>query len=295
MNIYLNNLLTSKPFAFCKKYFQIIVFSFVYAMGISFFLSPNNLAPGGVSGLSIIIKHYTGISTGILYFVINVPIIIVGIYKLGIKFISSTIVTIGLTSIFMDILSNVTIITSDKILAALAGGALSAIGLGMIFKAGSTSGGTDIIVKLLKLKYPHIETGRLFLILDAAIIALSAVAFRDIEAALYAGISAFVASFTLDKILYGTDGAKLIFIISSKEASIASRLLNDLETGVTYLNGSGAYTDSNKQIIFCAVKKQNLPKLQQIVRETDPDAFMIISSASEVLGYGYKSHFQEKM
>lgn len=278
-----------------KKYLIILIFSFVYAAGISLFLSPNNLAPGGVSGLSIIINHFTGLSTGMIYFIINIPIMIIGMYKLGFKFLLSTLITIILSSTFMDMLSNVTIITSDKLLAALVGGVLCAIGLGMIFKVGSTSGGTDVIVRLLKLKYPYIETGRLFLILDAVIVVISAVAFKDVEAALYAGVAAVVASVAMDKVLYGTDGAKLIFIISSKNTIIVSRLLKDIETGVTYINGAGAYTESPKKIIMCVSKKQNLPKIQNVVRELDPDAFMIISSANEVLGQGYKSHFQDKL
>ena len=278
-----------------KKYLIILIFSFVYAAGISLFLSPNNLAPGGVSGLSIIINHFTGLSTGMIYFIINIPIMIIGMYKLGFKFLLSTLITIILSSTFMDMLSNVTIITSDKLLAALVGGVLCAIGLGMIFKVGSTSGGTDVIVRLLKLKYPYIETGRLFLILDAVIVVISAVAFKDVEAALYAGVAAVVASVAMDKVLYGTDGAKLIFIISSKNTIIVSRLLKDIETGVTYINGAGAYTESPKKIIMCVSKKQNLPKIQNVVIELDPDAFMIISSANEVLGQGYKSHFQDKL
>lgn len=278
-----------------KKYLIILIFSFVYAAGISLFLSPNNLAPGGVSGLSIIINHFTGLSTGMIYFIINIPIMIIGMYKLGFKFLLSTLITIILSSTFMDMLSKVPLITSDKLLAALVGGVLCAIGLGMIFKAGSTSGGTDVIVRLLKLKYPHIETGRLFLILDAVIVVISAVAFKDVEAALYAGVAAVVASVAMDKVLYGTDGAKLIFIISSKNTIIVSRLLKDIETGVTYINGAGAYTESPKKIIMCVSKKQNLPKIQNVVRELDPDAFMIISSANEVLGQGYKSHFQDKL
>ena len=230
-----------------------------------------------------------------IYFIINIPIMIIGMYKLGFKFLLSTLITIILSSTFMDMLSNVTIITSDKLLAALVGGVLCAIGLGMIFKVGSTSGGTDVIVRLLKLKYPYIETGRLFLILDAVIVVISAVAFKDVEAALYAGVAAVVASVAMDKVLYGTDGAKLIFIISSKNTIIVSRLLKDIETGVTYINGAGAYTESPKKIIMCVSKKQNLPKIQNVVRELDPDAFMIISSANEVLGQGYKSHFQDKL
>lgn len=278
-----------------KKYSIILIFSIVYAIGISLFLAPNELAPGGISGISIIVSHYTGISNGLLYFILNIPIMILGVYKLGIKFLSSTIVTVILTSFFVDIFEAYSAFTTNKMLAAIIGGAVVATGLGMIFKTGATSGGADIIVRLLKLKYPHIETGKLFLAMDSIIVLLSAIAFKNVEAALYAGIAVFVSSNVMDKVLYGTDGAKLVFIISDSESEIAHKLLKDIDTGVTFINGSGAYTSADKKIIMCVSKKQNLPKIQNVVRDIDSNAFMIISSASEVVGKGYKSPFQEKL
>lgn len=278
-----------------KKYFLILLFSYVYAMGISLFLAPNDLAPGGISGLAIIISHYTGISNGLLYAIINIPIIILGIYKLGMKILVPTIVTVVLTSSFVDALSVFPALTSNKILAALFGGSMVATGLSMILKCGSTSGGADIIVRLLKLKFPYIETGKLFLAIDTIIVIFSAIAFKNVEIALFASLAMITSSMVMDKILYGTDGAKLIFIISELEKEITPVLLSDLNTGVTYINGFGAYTLSDKKIIMCVIRKQSLPKIQNIVREIDSNAFMIVTSASEVLGEGYKSHFQEKL
>lgn len=277
------------------KYLVILVFSFVYACSISLFLEPNNLAPGGVTGISIIVNHYTGLSTGICYFLFNIPIMILGAYKFGLKFIFSTIVTIILNSAFVDMLAPLGPLTTEPILAALFGGALVAVSLGLILKVGSTSGGTDIIVRVLKLHFPHIETGRLFMFIDIVIVAISAIAFRNINVALYAAVAVIVSSIVMDKVLYGTDGAKLVFIISDKDVAIAEKLLVDINTGVTYVKGAGAYTEADKRIIMCVLKKQNLPKTQDMVRDIDPNAFFIITSANEVVGKGYKSPYQEKI
>ena len=287
--------MNKKMLKIIKKYLLIILFSYVYAMGISLFLAPNSLAPGGISGLAIIISYYTGISNGLIYAIINIPIIILGIYKLGMKFLIPTIITVILTSTFVDSLSIFPALTSNYILAALSGGFLVATGLSMILKCGSTSGGSDIIVRLLKLKFPHIETGKLFLIIDSIIVICSAIAFKNVEIALFSSIAMITSSIVMDKILYGTDGAKLVLIISESERDIASALLSDIDTGVTYINGSGAYTLSDKKIIMCVIRKHSLPKIQRIVRDTDSNAFMIVTSASEVLGNGYKSHFQERL
>ncbi|NLL93635.1 MAG: YitT family protein [Clostridiales bacterium] len=285
----------SKKTQLLVKYTVILFFSFVSACSISLILSPNQLAPGGVTGLSIIVNHYTGLSTGALYFLINVPIMVIGIWKFGAGFFVSNIVAIIAHSIFVDLLAPIGPITTDPVLAALFGGAISAISLGMIFKVGSSSGGTDVVVRLLKLKFPHIETGRLFLVLNVFVVALSAIAFKNITVAMYAGIAVFVSSHVMDLVLYGRDGAKLLFIISSHEQEIALRLLEEIGTGVTYVNGVGAYTSQDKKIIMCVLKKQNLPKAQNIVRNVDSSVFMIVSSASEVLGEGYKSPYQENL
>ena len=161
--------------------------------------------------------------------------------------------------------------------------------MGGVVKAGSTTGGTDIIIKVLRLKMPHIKTGALYLILDAIVVTVSAFVFKDIDQALYAGIAVFVASFVLDIVLYGRDGAKLIYIISDKSEQITQRLLAELEIGVTYINGKGAYSGKDKKVIMCVMRKQLAPRTEDIIKEEDPEAFMIVSSATEIFGEGYKS------
>lgn len=170
-----------------------------------------------------------------------------------------------------------------------------ALGLGLIFKAGATSGGTDIIVKLLRLKFPHLKTGVLFLLTDAIIVTASAFVFQDIDTALYAGLVVLVNSLLLDVVLYGRDGAKMLFIISDRHDRIAGRILEELDIGATYIYGNGAYSGKDKKVILCVVKKYLFPKAEEVVRQEDPDAFMIITSATEIYGEGYKNIFSQKL
>lgn len=169
------------------------------------------------------------------------------------------------------------------------------LGIGLAFKAGATTGGMDIVVKLLRLKYPHLKTGFLFLLVDAAVVAVSALIFRNVDVALYAGLVVVVNSVLLDVVLYGRDGAKMIYIISDRPEAITVRLLEELDIGVTYISGVGAYSGKEKQVIFCVMKKQLSPKAEEIVRQEDPGAFMIVTSASEIFGEGYKNIFSEKL
>ncbi len=280
----------SKKILILFKYLGIIIGSFLFSFSISVFLTPNNLAPGGISGLSIILNHITGWSVGLLSFIFNLPLLLLGAYKLGTKFLASTIFSITICSIFIDLTSHIKVITYDPLLALIFGGCLCAIGLGIIFRSGATSGGTDIIVRLLRLKYPHISSGILFTATDIIIVTLSAFVFNDIEIAMYAGICVVLMGIIMDKVLYGLDGAKLVFIISDKNTDITDKLLLELEIGVTYIDGKGAYTNTSKKIIMCGTKKQHLPKIQSYVKDIDPLAFMIVSSATEILGEGFKSH-----
>ncbi len=268
---------------------------FCYAVAVSLFLDPNNLAPGGVTGIAIILNRTFQISTGLMFFVINIPILILGLWKFGFRFSLSTIYCTVLVSFFTDVLGKAETVTTDPLLAALAGAVLSAVGLGGVFKAGATTGGTDIIIKLLRLKFPHMKTGALFLIMDVLIVTVSAFVFRNINTALYEGIAVFVTSFTLDLVLYGRDGAKLIYIISDESEKITGRILEELDIGVTYVKGQGAYSGKEKKVIMCVIKKQLAPRAEEIVKKEDPQAFMIVTSATEIYGEGYKSYFSEKL
>lgn len=269
--------------------------STVYAVGIAFFLSPNSLAPGGVTGIAIILNAISGLETGTLMWLINIPLILLGMWKFGWRFILSTLYCTTISSLFTNILEPYGPLTRDPFLAALAGSTLMAVGMGWIFKAGATTGGTDIIVKVIRLKVPHLKTGSLFMMTDTAIVAASAFVFKDVEKAMYAGLTVFLVSTILDLVLYGRDGAKLIYIISDHADAITDRLLTQLDVGVTHIQGRGCYSGKEKNVILCAVKKTVLPKAEAIVKEEDPLAFLIITSATEIYGEGYKSYFSEKL
>lgn len=275
-----------------KKYFRnsiyIIIGAVLYSVGISLFLDPNNLAPGGVIGISVILNRLVGMNTGTWYFILNVPIVLLGIWRFGVKFMTSTFVVIVLNSLLTNVLAGFSAVTEEPFLACLAGGILIGAGIGMIFRAGTTTGGTDIIVKVIKTRYKHLKTGFLFMIIDLTIVAVSGIVFRDFNIAMYAFIAVFVSGRTMDMILYGSDEARLVYIISNEYARISQRALEELDIGMTLLSGEGGYSHDRKNVIMCVLKKQMAPRLEDIVKEEDTAAFLIITSANEIYGEGYK-------
>lgn len=282
-------------FDIIKKYVIITVMAFIYASAVSLFIDPNSMAPGGVTGIAIIISRFLTIETGTLIFVLNIPILLFSIWKFGLRFTLSTVYSITLISVFTNILAPLGAATDDILLAALAGGVLYAVSIGMIFKAGATTGGMDIIVKWLRIKLPYLKTGVLFFVTDVIIITISGIVFKNIDAALYAGITVVVSSFVLDIVLYGKDEAKLIYIISDHAEEITARILKELDLGVTYIEGRGAFSGKEKQVLMCAVKKHTSVQVEEIVKQEDSDAFMIVTGATEIFGEGYKSYFNERI
>ena len=277
-----------KPWNPVLKYGGILLGSLLYAAAIALFLDPNQLAPGGVSGIAIIVNHITSLPTGTLILMMNIPLLALGMWKLGWRFVLETLIAVVASSIFTDLLAPFGPLTRDPLLAACAGGGLLAVGMGILFKLGATSGGTDILIRVIKLKHKHLKTGSLFLATDCCVITASALVFRNVDLALYAAIATMVSSFCLDLVLYGRDEAKLVYLITNHEQAIAQRLLEELEIGVTYLQGQGAYTRDNKKVILCAMQKRLLPRVQEIAMEEDPCVFLIVTSASEIFGEGFK-------
>lgn len=299
-----------------KQLCLILWFSFLYSVAIGGILSPNNIAPGGLSGVAIVLNHISSIPIGVLIFLFNIPLLIISYLKLGPGFFLKTILTVLLTSVFIDIFSYIdmqnyssglyfteqvslrstampsNIITTNPLLAALIGGFFLGYSIAHLFKLGSTTGGTDIIVRLLKLRHQHIDTGRLFLILDFIIIAFSIFAFKSLETGMYALVTVYVSSFSLDKALYKTDKAILIMAISSVSDRIASSLVLDLDIGATLLYGKGCYSEQSINAILCVLRKQQYPKVKKLIFSIDPNAFVIVTSANCVLGAGFKDHRQ---
>lgn len=278
-----------------KKFLLMTFGSLIYAAAIALFLDPNKLIPGGISGISIMINHLVSwAQTGTVIIILNIPLFVVGLWKFGKSFLFSTVYATVLASVTVNILSwtfaDYLPLTDDLLLAALGGGAMLALGLGMVFRGGGTTGGTDIIIKLIRLKYRHVKTSSTFLIVDSIVIAISALVFWNIESALYSAVVLVVSSRMLDLVLYGADGAKLIYIISDKPDEISERLMKKLNVGVTYLVGEGAYTKKSKKVLMCASRKYVFPKIRETVNEVDPMAFMIVSSAQEIFGEGFKNY-----
>ncbi len=269
--------------------------SMLYGAGVSLFLDPNNLAPGGVTGISVILNRLSGIDTGTIYLLINIPIVLLGIWKFGFRFMGKTAYAIVLTSWATNVLSSKGAATDDPLLAALAGSILMALGIGLVFRAGATTGGMDIIIKLLKRRFRHLKTGFLYQCTDILIVGISGLVFQNLNTALYALIAVLVSGAALDYVLYGGDEAKMIYIITEKPEEIGRRIMKEVDAGVTYLQGSGGWTGEEKQVIFCVVRRVHGPQVEELVKEEDPSAFMIITSASEIYGEGYKDLFAEKL
>ena len=278
-----------------RNYLMISAAMVLFGVGVSLFLDPNNLAPGGVSGIAIILNRITGLETGTWNLVINIPIMLLGLWKFGWRFIVSTVYATALGSWFINLFAPYGPVTTDPLLAALAGGFCMAVSLGIVFKAGATTGGMDIIVKILRLRYKHMKTGTLYLMVDILVVIASAFVFKDLNVALYAMISVIITGWVFDQVLYGKDEAKMIIVISDNATAIAHRIMEELDIGVTYLKGRGAYSENEKRVILCVMKNTLSPKAEEIIREEDPNVFMIVARASEIYGEGHKNIFSEKL
>ena len=289
-----------KFFSFLKNYALLTVGAFIYACGIAIFLDPNHLAPGGVSGVSIILNNYIPIGTGIWIFLINIPLMILGLIVFKFSFLMGTLYATAFSSAIIEIIDRalshlIPDMQEHLLLAAAAGGALVAIGIGLVFRGGGSTGGFDIVVKLLRRKFRHMKTGILYLVLDTAVILLSAIAFHDVLVAMYAVVTVFVNSTVLDIVLYGKDNAKLVYIITDSPDTVADRLMKEVETGVTLLHGEGAFTKKDKKVLMCVLHDHQYPQLRDVVKQEDKHAFLIVTKATEIFGEGYKNHYAEEL
>ncbi len=290
--------------SYAKRYALITLGCVLYPIGVVMFLQAGGLAGGGATGIALIINEATGVSTGLIAFIINVPLLIWGWKVFGREFFLSTLYVIGLSSLLMWLVEyifftwlpqsyglNLLPFTDDRLINAVTGGAIFGFGMGLIFRCGSSSGGTDIPVKVLKKKFRHISTGMITMTTDIIIVACSAFAYKTdtLEVMFFTVLSVVVFTLVFDWVLYGGNSAKMVFIISEEEpaARICARVLKELDAGATYIDARGAYTGEDKKMLLCVVKPIVYPRLRDIVREEDKKAFMIVSSAREIYGEGY--------
>ncbi|MCC8023634.1 MAG: YitT family protein [Clostridiales bacterium] len=262
-----------------------IVGGIIYGVSLMMFATPNQIAPGGASGIATVLNYLFGLPVGTMVLLINIPLLFLGWRYLGKQFIQKTAVATVVVSVTIDLVGLIPVTyQGDLLLASLYGGLLAGAGLGLFFMRGATSGGTDIVVRLLQKRWPFLSVGRFVLIVDTAVVLFAAVVFRDVESALYAMIFIFITSRVIDSFLFGQVNGKVVTIITTKEEEISREITENFARGLTVLDVRGGYTKENKVMIYCAVRNTQVVALSKAVRLHDPDAFMVISEAGEVIG-----------
>lgn len=277
-----------RSFAVDQLYY--ILGSIIYAVSVNMFTVPNDIAPGGVLGIVTIITSFIELPVGALSMAINIPLFILGGVTIGWRYILRTLYCTALSSFAIDIFAPLMLkyeYTSNPLLAAIFGGALMGISLGIIFSRGGSTGGTDIIARVAGKYMPHFTQGKLLLACDAVIVLIAAYYF-GLEQALFAIVTIFVSSKVIDVVLYGTETSKLLFIISPKSDDISRAIIAELDRGVTRLSGKGAYSGAECDVLMCAVRNNEQYRLRKLVYSIDPRAFIIVNNASEILGEGFK-------
>lgn len=270
-----------------KRYFTITIGCMLSGFSLSCFLASNDIIAGGVSGIATIINHFTKIPIGIMIIIINIPILIWGVIKLGKALGVATLYATILLSLFTDIFAVLGALTDDMLLASVFGGIIAGAGFGLVFYSNATTGGVDIIASIVKLKHRHLSIGKIILIVDLIVIIFAMWVYRNINTGLYSIISLWLTAYVLDIILEGFNFAKLAIIISDNYSEIAKSINCKLNRGATFLNGRGTYTNDNKSVIMCTIKEKEIPMLKDIIKTIDKNSFVLITDAKEVLGNGF--------
>ena len=268
----------------------------IYALAFDWFVAPNQIAMGGVTGLAQIVNALVPVlPVGVLSILVNVPLFLAGWRLLGGRLLVSSLYARAVSSLAIDVIAWMhTFPPMDPILATLYGGAGMGVGLGLVFSQGATTGGTDIIGKLLKLKFPWLPIGKLVMIPDMVVVILAAVVFGTVNAALYGLIQMYLLSKVMDMILYGWDTSRVAYIITDRWEETVQGLL-DMNRGVTLLQGKGAYTGAEKQVLLVAFRQREIVPIKRMLREIDPKAFFIVCDAHEILGEGFGDYQKEEI
>ena len=260
----------------------------IYAVGFNCFFQPNTLAMGGFTGIAQIINRLLPfMPIGTTALLMNVPLLIMGTRKEGVKLLMGTLFATTVSNLMIDGLAMLyTFPSMDPLLATLYGGVTVGLSMGILLRAGATTGGTELAAKLLKYKFHHISIGKICMTIDILVIIIYALTFQNFNPALYGIVAMYISGLVMDMVVYGSDNAKLAYIISDHSAEIGRKLL-EMDLGVTILQGQGAYTGNEKKVLLCAFKRNHVVPIKAAVTAIDPDAFIIVCEAHEVLGEGF--------
>ena len=273
-----------------------ILGSAVFALGFAMFLGPNDMSAGGISGLALVFVELTGIGTvGTISIMINLPLFILGGLKIGKRFFAGSLIGMMLSSLMIDGFDFLAIPNLDPLLAVLYGGVVCGLGLGVVFMSGTSTGGSDILVRLLKLRFRNVPIGQISMVFDAVVVVLTGLVFHDVSKALYTGVTVYLSGKVVDAVVYNFDYSKVALIISEHHEAIAQAIGLELDRGATFLHAEGSYSHAPKKVVLAAVKKQQLAELKELVVRIDPNAFIIVQEAHQVLGDGFSRYTRDSL
>ena len=256
-----------------------------FAIGV--FLTPNKIVGGGASGLSTILYHTLKVPPGVSFFALNILFLLMGFKILGKNFVFKTLLGATLLSVFTQFFTMFPLYTENLILSTIFGGVLYGLGIGMSFAAGASTGGTDIIGRIIQSKFSHIPIGKMLLFIDGVIILVSLIIFKNIELTLYGIISLFISSFSIDFITSKLNVSRLAFVITGKGEEISQKLVSTSPRGVTLIDVKGVYTNTAKQMLFCALKESEAEEFQKKILEIDAESFIVFSESQRIKGNGF--------
>ena len=271
--------------------------SAVYALGFVWCYAPNGIAFGGITGVAQIVNFLIpALPIGVTVIVLNIPLFVLGWRLIGGRLLVTSLYAMALSSVFIDVLTPLyDWPPMEPLLACIFGGVLLGLSLGLVFQQGATTGGTDLMARLLKLKLAWLPMGKLLMGIDLAVIVAVAAVFRALDAALYGLVALYISTIVMDGVLYGMDTAKVAYIISDRNKEISAAIVKDLDRGVTILHGQGAYTGADKDVLMCAFKQREIAAIKAAVKDIDPAAFVIVCDAHEVLGEGFRDYKKDDL
>lgn len=273
-----------------KDIVLLIIGAFIYSIGTHAFVVPANIAPGGASGLALMVNYLFGLPVGVMTLVLNVPLLVLAWFYLSRRFAVTTAIASALCSLILDLLITpfFPVYTGDRLLCSLYGGVLVGAGMALIFLTGTTTGGTDILGYLIQKKKPHMSIGRALMLVDGVILGISIFVFGNIEAALFGLIALYAQTKVIDGIIYGGDAGSMAVVVTGNPDVIAAGVIGELDRTATMVPAKGAYSKADTSVLLCAVRKSQFSKFKRIVYEADPSAFVMVTETSEVLGLGFK-------
>ena len=276
--------------------FYTVVGSALFALGFSLFLEPNDINTGGISGLAQALGHVLGVeNVGVLSVLLNLPLFLVGGLRVGKRFFAGSLLGTLVSGFLIDAFSLISIGPQDTLVSGIYGGVLCGLGIGVVFAAGTSTGGSDILVRLLKLRYRNVPIGMISTAFDACVVILTGVVFHDISRTLFSGIVVFITGRIMDVVVYRFDYSKVAIIVSDQAEAIARDICSKLDRGATFLYGQGYYSRQEKKVVLTVVKKRQLAELKELVMELDQDAFVIVQEAHQVLGDGFSRYSRDSL